>query len=283
MLSVNGYQIHRNFFPDASLNLTCVGDLHGFFDLTDSYRIVWEFETVIEQVMLQNIVRHLQDKYRAKHINLVMPYVPNARMDRTKNYLEEVHTLKYFAEFINSFHFDSVKVLDPHSDVLMTLIDRCVIMPVKDFIEKAVDDFKPDYLFLPDKGALNRYDNEIIRTPFYGEKERDWKTGKIKSLIIHNPHNIPSDEYHGKKILIIDDICSKGGTFIHSARALKEMGFGDIALYVTHCEDSIFRGAIFNKDSDICHVYTTNSIFKDNDTNGNITVYPYAKTYQIGI
>ena len=72
----------------------------------------------------------------------------------------------------------------------------------------------------------------------------------------HKNHTIPNDD---SNILIIDDICSKGGTFYHSAKRLKEAGAANIYLYITHCENTIHEGELLNSDL-IKHIYTTDSI-----------------------
>lgn len=286
MLSVNGYEIKAKFFPDGTLNMTDLGgQVFSYLsnmpaktvftsEMSRIYQVIWEFENIYEQVMLHNIVRHLQDKCYAADIRLLLPYVPNARMDRTKNQFTEVHALKYFAEFINSLHFSSISVIDPHSDALVGMIDHCTVLPINDYVNKAISDFQPDFMFLPDKGSLSRYNDIVVRTPFYGEKDRDWKTGKIRGLTVHNPYKIPTENYQGKRILIVDDICSRGGTFTHSAAALKEMGFGDIALYVTHCEETIHAGEILKEDSNITHVYTTNTLYHG-APHEKMTIIPY--------
>ena len=63
-----------------------------------------------------------------------------------------------------------------------------------------------------------------------------------------------------RNILIIDDICSKGGTFTHTAKALKAAGADEIYLYVTHCEPTIYKGSVLT-DGLIEKVFTTNSIY----------------------
>ena len=62
------------------------------------------------------------------------------------------------------------------------------------------------------------------------------------------------------KVLIVDDICSKGGTFYYSAKALKELGAEKVYLYISHCEHSIFEGELLKSDL-VEKVFTTNSIF----------------------
>ena len=61
-------------------------------------------------------------------------------------------------------------------------------------------------------------------------------------------------------VLIVDDICSKGGTFYHSAKKLKELGADNIYLYITHCENSILEGELINSGL-IKEIYTTDTIF----------------------
>jgi ribose-phosphate pyrophosphokinase len=89
----------------------------------------------------------------------------------------------------------------------------------------------------------------------FGIKKRDWNTGKILGLELMNKEVV-----NGKDVLIIDDICSRGGTFYHSAKALKEAGAKNIYLYVTHCENTILDGDLLTSGL-IEKVYTTNSIF----------------------
>lgn len=284
MISIDGYEVKLKYFPDGTLNLTDLGGDGPFTEMAHlgvervatmrpDFCITWEFEEVAEQVLLYNLVWHLRDKCMADRVELILPYIPNARMDRTKNHFTEVHTLKYFAQFINDLHFDTVYVLDPHSDASVTVINNIVVMPIKDIVDCVVEDFKPDFMFLPDKGSLNRYNDVVVRTPFYGEKDRDWKTGQILGLTVHNPYKIAPEKYQGKKILIIDDICSRGGTFYHAAKALKEMGFGEIALYVTHCEKTIHAGTLLKEDGDVSRVYTTSSLYKG-DGHDKMTVIP---------
>ena len=121
-------------------------------------------------------------------------------------------------------------------------------------------------MFYPDSGAAKRY-TEMIKKPYaYGIKNRDWETGQIFGLdVIDNGIDLK-----GKTVLITDDICSKGGTFFHSAKKLKELGVGDIYLYVTHCENTILEGEVLTSGL-IKKVFTTNSLF--NKEHEMITVF----------
>ena len=227
-----------------------------------AYRITWLYDNDAELFQLIALVKHLQNSEWC-NVWLNMPYVPNARMDRVKS-TDEVFTLKYFADVINWLGFKQVTICNPHSTVSEALFDRvyvdfnCVAEDVKHILETSLN--KIDVLYFPDSGAQKRY-NDILAIfglpSAYGIKNRDWKTGKILGLNVVTPIDLT-----GKNILIIDDICSRGTTFVKSAEKLKELGAGKISLYVTHCENTINDGEVLKNNGLIDTVYTTNSIFR---------------------
>ena len=97
----------------------------------------------------------------------------------------------------------------------------------------------------------------MFSTPsVFGIKNRNWETGNIEGLSVSGNTELISNS----NILIVDDICSKGGTFYHSANKLKELGAKNIYLFVTHCENTILEGNLLNGDL-IKKVYTTDSLF----------------------
>lgn len=251
-------------FPDGTQKLSCIMSEWDLMQIPSVVDITWNYEREDELVTLYFLVNHLRD-LSVDVINLNMPYIPNARFDRTQN-KDEVFTLKYFAKFINDLHFASVKVLDPHSHVSEALFDRLHVQQPNVFIEQALENIyemqaeeEAPILFFPDEGAMKRYASNPItkdRQVVFGIKQRDWKTGQILNL------QLAGDvaQLQNKPVLIIDDICSRGGTFYHSAKALKEAGAGPIYLYVSHCENTILEGELLSSGY-INRVYTTDSIF----------------------
>ena len=189
--------------------------------------------------------------------NLYMPYIPDARMDRVK-YENELFTLKYFAQTINSLHFGRVEVLDPHSDVSAALFNKVHVGSPNRMIEDTVKKIASNNLmmFYPDAGAMKRYSSAVHLPYTFGIKNRDWETGEIKGLNLSGE----IDQLPGKDILIVDDICSKGGTFYHSAKKLKEAGVGKIYLYITHCENTVYDGELLKNNGLIEKIYTTDTI-----------------------
>lgn len=236
-------------FPDGTLNLKV--DLPN---AEERVTIRWNYEGEEELAALLYVTNHLYD-HGVPAVHLILPYLPNARMDRTKHE-REVFTLKYFCAFINALNFSTVTILDPHSSVGAALLARVKIVDPKPLVDAAVSIVGRDaVLFYPDEGAVKRYASLIGRPYAYGIKSRDWETGKINGL-----HIVGEESIIGRDVLIVDDICSRGGTFCLSAKALKDAGAKDVYLYVTHCENTILDGDLLKGDL-VKYVCTTNSIF----------------------
>ena len=81
-------------------------------------------------------------------------------------------------------------------------------------------------------------------------------------------------------MLIIDDICSKGGTFYHSAKKLKELGAKNIYLYISHCENTILQGDLLTSGL-IERVFTTDSIFTKSHEKIEVMNYEVYKPYAL--
>lgn len=259
MITLNGAVVEIGSFPDGTIlmkpNIT----------RTPMANIEWRYENDRELLALIYLVNHLR-RLNYTAIDLYMPYIPNARQDRVKT-SEDVFTLKYFAEILNSLNLNSVTVLDPHSAVSEALINNLRVVTPKSYIDAAMFIMKTaegvniDHMiiFYPDAGAAKRYADLIERKYAYAIKKRDWETGKIIGLdVIDNGLDL-----RGKDVLIIDDICSRGGTFYHSAMKLKELGARDIYLYISHCENTVLEGELLKGDL-IKKLYTTDSIFTKN-------------------
>ena len=252
MLKLNGQTIRPGRFPDGTLLIKQAPPAEP--DAT----ITWHYEDDRELVALIFLTKHLK-AHGCHTIHLWMPYLPNARQDRVKS-SEDVFTLKYFAEIINGLGFASVTVLDPHSNVSEALIDRIVVEKPQKYIQQVIGKIceatgQTPSMFYPDEGAGKRYSGQVPLPYAFGIKRRDWKTGKILGLDVAGD----TEAIRGRDVLIVDDICSRGGTFFFSAQRLKELGARDVYLYITHCEETIFEGELLSSDL-IAKIYTTNSI-----------------------
>lgn len=254
MISVNGTMVELGAFPDKTSAMRYKPEDNG-------YTITWKYDGDHECMALWYLVHHIRENCGAyTPIFLNMPYLPNARMDRVKN-PDEVFTLKWFAKFINSMNFDGVEVCDVHSNVSEALIDHILSRSAHDCVDCVIDELGAKglhpLLCFPDEGACKRYAPLFPHQDYVScIKHRDWRTGKIEHLELTDPEKVA-----WRNILIVDDICSRGGTFTHTAKALRSAGAKEIFLYVSHCEDTILQGDVL-KDGIISRVYTTSSILR---------------------
>lgn len=282
--------IECSIFPDGSLNMNIIEKCIADRNFYESYpvQISWFFENNEEIVKLQFLVNHLRDIYCVKEINLYVPYLPFARMDRTEH-SSEVFTLKYFCKIINELKFNKVISLDVHSntanailnnfeniklfskDVFQTKFDcfnctkniscghcRGTSVTFESMYKKICCDWSIDMVCYPDEGSAKKKRANIDIPICVGSKVRDWDTHEILEYNI-SPHS-NNTVIDGKNILIVDDICSYGTTFNKCSEALKKNNANDIVLWVTHCENSILESDVL-KYNNISAVYTTNSIF----------------------
>ncbi len=263
MIKIYDVEIIQGTFPDGT-------PLLRYEPVDEDYIIEWNYDSENELINIYYLVNHIRLNVTNPVIDLFMPYIPNARMDRVKSD-NEIFTLKYFCDFINYMNFNNIMVKNAHSYVSLALLNNVSLDDIGlindiNYVESIIENIKvrekvmfPKSLlyFYPDEGAMKRYSEMFTKEYAFGMKKRDWETGKILGLDIIG-------DVKDKDILIIDDICSKGGTFYYSAKALKEAGAKNIYLYITHCEHSIYEGEIF-KSGLINKVFTTDSIFRLDD------------------
>lgn len=274
MIKVNGTEIIVEKYPDGTPRIN-YGSLFRPSFMVEKGRpsgavIDWKFEGNDEVFYLILIKKHLDNNF-ALYANAKIPmvlnmsYIPNARMDRTKSD-DEVFTLKYFCDIINSLNFDKVYVLDAHSDVSVALLNRCVNDDPKQYIASVIDEYcnKDNLvLYFPDAGAAKRYSGLFPEIRYcYGEKKRDWKTGKIQGLEIRTNEL----DLTGKDVLVIDDIVAFGGSIHFSAAELKKCGVNKIYAYATHTENSVLdreKGTLIKdlENGTVERLFTTNSLF----------------------
>ena len=81
-------------------------------------------------------------------------------------------------------------------------------------------------------------------------KIRNLKTGNVDIRFY-------GDEIKNKKLLIIDDICDGGQTFIKLSELLLEQGASQVDLYITH---PIFRNGFDIFKDKISNIYTYNDV-----------------------
>jgi len=169
----------------------------------------------------------MADYFKAYKQDLELLYTPYARQDRQTT-IYEPFSFKTFAKLINSCSFNTVTLYDPHSDVTPALIENCVIKKRVDVVPQLEDNF---IITSPDAGAM-KANNEVAKKykleHISATKIRDVRTGDITATQVHTDINL-----EGRDLMILDDICDGGRTFIELAKVLKERSPKSIHLYTT--------------------------------------------------
>ncbi|MCY9737482.1 ribose-phosphate pyrophosphokinase [Paenibacillus alvei] len=254
MIQLNGVTLGFETFPNGEIKLPS-DEIHYF--LIKSRNVVnFKYENDSDLIKLLFLKKYLDSQSAISHLTIM--YMPYSRMDRVEE--NSAFTLKYVADFINSLNFENVKVLEPHSDVTTALLNNSfAIYPTVDLFDSvygAVNFNKDtDFVFYPDAGAQKRYASKLKGLKhLVGFKDRDFQTGKINGLTV-----VGEGVSQDSKIIIIDDLCSYGGTFKASAEKLRSLGAKEIYLLVAHCEDSIHEGGLLDSGL-IDKVFTTDSL-----------------------
>lgn len=281
------YKIDR--FPDGQqqVNILDIGLGGNFYDLLDI-----PHDEQHEKVQIRSRLNNFQDlelivcatkslkrlNNRLK-IHLYTPYFLGSRSDRqfeegSNNYLKDV-----ICPIINSLEFESVTVLDPHSDVLEACLNnfkkisnlelvKFTIRQLCGFTHSRnpkVDEF---ILVSPDAGASKKIYKLAEQIGYKGDiitcsKDRDVDGKLIKTVvpITGEQHNMLHKGPY-KDFIIIDDICDGGATFINITKEIKayfhESGKtkSKIYLIVTH---GIFSKGFEELSKYFDGIYCTNS------------------------
>jgi ribose-phosphate pyrophosphokinase len=179
----------------------------------------------------------LMERGHERPPELILPFVPGARQDRLNPVGDYLFTAKSVAREINMRGFPMVHVLDPHSEVTPALIDRCNVIHAHEVFSDPGDYGHPPWrwttaysaIISPDSGAEKRAGavaKKLGIPLIHGWKTRDVATGKITGF------GLEQSSITGQ-VLVVDDICDGGGTFIGLAAVIKERGL-KADLFVSH-------------------------------------------------
>lgn len=187
-----------------------------------------QIKNMIDNVQFES--RHLE----TLKVHLNLGYMPFSRYDRSM-YKDDAFSLKLVCNMINDMNFDRIIVRDPHSNVTELLLNNLIVIPQEECVNAFAYDIKGAYdaIVSPDAGALKKIEKvaKILKYDYTKVincgKVRDIQTGDIIRTDVY-------DDVKGKKLLLVDDICDGGRTFINLAKILKEKGAVKVDLYVTH-------------------------------------------------
>lgn len=221
-------------------------------------KITWNFEAEREIFDILSLKKLI---YKAINTHLHIPFLPFARQDKYISN-ETTFNLHILIEMLKLADFNLITAVDVHNpNFCKKWINNFRNIEVIEIIRKSLEYIPTDGLVYPDLGAFKRY-NYLENKKVLCEKVRNQSTGEITGHRIVDMDGL--DLATAKRLLIIDDICDGGATFISITKMLKEINpelFVD--LYVTH---GIFsKGKQVLYDAGIQNIYCTNSLLKNVD------------------
>lgn len=227
MIKLNGYFIQPTVFPDKTQQVYKLPE-EAFKPLSV---ISWEYENDSEFMCISQLVMLLKQK-NTKAIQLDMPYLPYGRQDKPVSN-EETFGLHTFANLINSLELDAVTFYDAHSSVASDFIKNSINIEPKHIYDLTN---QYDAVVYPDQGAFNRYKNKLEKKSITCVKKRHWQTGNIVAQSLCE--DLLNDGFIDKEIhtlLVLDDLCDAGGTFVGLIDLLRKEGYNNqIDLVVSH-------------------------------------------------
>lgn len=228
-----------------------LGDLSGYEGLGVEACIT-NSQELMETLLILGAIKEAEFQ---GPVRLEIPYLPYSRQDRCC-YPGEAFSLSVFSGLFKQLLYstDTLVTWDVHSKVayeqfkFTNFKNVTVDHFIKAFIRKGETFHKGSIIVAPDKGAVERANlaakalgcTEVL----YGQKVRNPDNGEILGIGVlkekepGNPASVTADPnslaIEGKPVLIVDDICDGGRTFIELAKSLRTYNPASIDLYVTH-------------------------------------------------
>lgn len=176
-------------------------------------------------------------------------YLMGMRCDRLFD-INRPFSLGIVAEVVNSLNARVVQIYEPHSAKSMRLIKNSKAIYVTPPLAQQKKNDTSGLLFVaPDYGAFDRYSD--VDFDVLCEKHRCEATGELLSFKV-----AASIDVAGRDLLVMDDLCDGGGTFVGLAPKLRELQPKSLSLAVAH---AVQRAGIEKVAQVYDKVYITNS------------------------
>lgn len=234
-------------YPDGQISVV-IPQIYSCRDIELTHR----FNTYEDLIVIVSICQVA--KREGRKVRLTIPCFLGQRSDREFNRYQSFD-LKIYCDILNSIdNIEYIKILDPHSDVLPALLDRCIVESPEEYIRsfKRIFLYNEDLVYVsPDAGAYKKCYKlaELHAVPLVASnKVRDEKGNPIIEV---------NSDVKGKSCLIIDDYLDGGRTFVYLAKRLKELGAKKVYLYVSH---ALFSAGESHLKEYIDKIFCTNSI-----------------------
>lgn len=279
MILLNDHPVEFITFPNNERRLD-VNEEH----LSDNNIVVWHYKddnSIFELLLFNKSMTQLEETYE-----LVIAYMPYSRMDRIQEGGTAFSLDMLVSILANQLTYvTNIYIFDPHSPVTLKLfkfhkLPACELpysLAENVFLNNQVD-LEDTWIVFPDKGAAERYNFDAYPNVIICEKTRDFATGQITGMSA-KIHKMTGKLGRATKLVIVDDLCSYGGTFVRALAAVKENPYVAVKeawLIVSHAENVITKGEVL-KEFD--KVFTTDSIYSaafESELQDKITITPIA-------
>lgn len=256
MILLNGYPVKYFIFPGGEVQVK-LPEKVILGDTNDIMIIKARIKNSNDFMALLLTSQAIDDTFGEKIKRLKLNYLPYARQDRAC-WFGEANSLALISKLLSQA-FDKIDVLDVHNPNVLD--DKFINASMNDFIDIHSYEILEgiDLLVAPDIGAIERVSNisYLVDIPYFPcNKVRD-HDGKI---LHHDLKCMIKDQ----NLMVIDDICDGGATFISLANLFREKGAISWKLFVTH--------GIFSKgiepllDAGYEMIYTTDSFYEGEST-----------------
>lgn len=255
-------------YPDGDFYIELLEVKKEFIFRINNFEDLWELNHTIDVLNYNGVVPCVT--------------IPNLISCQADKRFKENQSFGYnlVHRFLGSLNA-TFKVFHPHQE-MCTLLDSVEIIDNSEFVEKVLDRLRPinNLILMSTDGGSYKWINKIadkigFRNEVYGaSKMRKYEDNKSKLTQV-----IDRQDFQGKDILIVDDICVFGGTFKGLSKMLRERNCGKLYLAISHMtvqnlgEDPVTN--YFDK------VFTTNSKFDKYIEDDKINKYGQPQNLEI--
>jgi ribose-phosphate pyrophosphokinase len=246
-----------------------------------------------DDIIFLGIVLDTLAKTTPKDVYVFIPYFPYQQADRDFA-MGESFSLITMTKILSTFACKGFRIYDPHSDVTPALLAASKSVQVTDNADFIYHALQKIGEMNGSKRPYTNTENLVILSPDAGAYKKIFKLadkirfkGQIECANKFRPSNggepqirLSTNDFGGKDILVIDDICIGGRTFAVLANELKDKNVGNLYLAISH---GIFSNGYIHLESRYKHLFTTNSIQHAIDYKylcKNIDVYDIMPSYE---
>lgn len=233
------------------------------FDPLDGQEVVlvsntFPDEKIVETMLFCDAI----EEYEYKRFTLVIPYFGYSRQDKKFNPGEPISARAMVRAL--EVYPDEVVTVDIHADSTIEWFETCEAVNVSGTPEMAgkLREMGVDFVVSPDEGRIRTAEavGKAVGVPSdYLVKERiDGTTVKVE------PKHIA---VAGKRVAIVDDIISTGGTIINASSELKKLGAREVIAACTH---GLFAGNALSRLATCCDKVISSDTIENQTTSFSV-------------